>query len=64
MIIVGDSSNEMQAGVALHKYLINDSKKRIKKENSDKKSNKSKSTSNSFCIPINNNENLTNNSYN
>jgi hypothetical protein len=31
----------MQAGVALHKYLINNNKKRIKRDNYEKKSNKS-----------------------
>ena len=44
----------MQAGVALHKYLINNQKKRIKKGNIEIKS--STSTSNSFCVPVNINE--------
>ena len=51
LIIVGDSSNEMQAGVALHKYLVNNQKKRVKKGNIENQS--STSTNNSICVPVN-----------
>jgi hypothetical protein len=48
---VGDSSNEMVAGVALHKYLVNNQKKRLEKNNMEIQS--STSTNTSICLPIN-----------